>query len=57
MSTCSSCTTGNRKCLQKSLLVLIALGALAAGVAIARGETVMVQRELDFADLGVKGLV
>ena len=38
MSTCTTCTTGNKTCLKKSLPVLIALAVLAAGVAIARGE-------------------
>ncbi len=39
MSTCRTCTTGNQKCLKKSLLVLIALGVLAVGIAIARGQS------------------
>ncbi len=38
MSTCSTCITGHRGSLKKSLIVLFALAALAAGVAIARGE-------------------
>ena len=38
MSTCTTSTTGKCSCRKKTLFVLIALGVIAAGVAIARGE-------------------